>query len=233
MSEKFYQPLYKHHNQMKLLTSFRYDLLYISNFDPNFEFERICLDRLIMISRDLYLLGIKPPATLLDLGCNIGFFSHSFAALGYNVTGLDNNIAQEVQGFSKVKPLDFANELKLRYQTKVNFITGDLIDYLNNCPKYDTVLFLNILHHFFQGYASQGVKSLNIESIQELLTLLSDKTNKVLYFEINEEFAKDYGWRREDIPDLVILNSKFKSVTAVGMTVGAGGDFRNVYRCEK
>lgn len=233
LKEKFYQPVYKNNTTFQFITSYRFDMITESDFAEEYDYERVCLDRFMMMARDLYLFGPKHGATVLDLGCNIGFFCHSFQALGYKATGVENNIAQEVLEFSKRKPLDFAKELSERYKFHPTFIDADLIDTLKTCKATDVMLFLNILHHFFRGYASQGNVSLQIETVTELLKLVCSKVNRVMYMEINEHFAEEFGWGRQDIVHLVLECTDFKEMKPIGMTVGAGGDCRYVYRCEK
>lgn len=233
LKEKFYQPIYKNNSAFDIIASYRFDLLSESDFIDEYDYERICYDRFILMARDLWIGKINPPASILDLGCNIGFFCHSFQSLGYETIGVENNIAQEVLGFSKQKPLDLAKQLSQRYNLFPQFIDDDLIATLKRIEKVDVILFLNILHHFFKGYASQGSQSLKIDTVTDLLQLLCSKVNHIMYMEINEVFSEEFGWGRNDLIHLVLECTDFIAMTPIGMTVGAGGDCRYVYRCEK
>ncbi|WP_028595313.1 class I SAM-dependent methyltransferase [Paenibacillus assamensis] len=231
--EMFYQPIYASKKVFNLIRSRRFDLISQSDFKSAYGYERTCLDRLIIFSRDLFLIGLQPNSTILDLGCNIGFFSHSLQAMGYKVTGVENNIAYDVLGFSKEKPLDTARRLSEEYKVYPEFFTEDIVDYLQKSVKYDVVLCLNIIHHFFKGYASQGKVAIETEDLQSFLKLLSDTTLKVMYLEYNEEFSESFGWGRDQIEHLILSSTDFREIKKVGITVGAGGDCRYVYRCEK
>ncbi len=101
---------------------------------------RCCYNRLGMIlDRFRDLQG----AHVLDIGCNVGFYSFSLARRGAQVEGID------------VRPeyIDIAGDVARIYRTPVEFIRGSATGYLlNGSPRaYDLVLCFSTLQWVIDG----------------------------------------------------------------------------------
>ena len=108
---------------------------------------------------------------VLDVGCNIGFFSLSLKERGFFVYGVDENkfdltIADTV-GRSIKKGKFFSVNM---------FIDEKTVEYL---PSADICLCLSIWHHW--------VKQHGLKNATTILKSLYKKTNKVLFFETAEK----------------------------------------------
>lgn len=105
--------------------------------------------------------------SVLDIGCNTGFFCIQLASLGYCVTGLDGSITQYLF------LVNVKNVLRLN-----NLLVGNMFvdpDIIKKLPNYDMVLLLNVFRHWSEAYGKLNAL--------EMLSKIYEKTNKVLFFE--------------------------------------------------
>jgi len=228
---KTYQPIYKDGRLFECIKRGEFSLLPSMIYDSCYEYERVCFDRILLIINDLINLGIYE-GKVLDLGCNIGLFSHSMASRGYQVVGVDNNAAPDVQGYYPEPCLSMANKLSDVYNVYPHFVEADIMDYVMNVEEHFNVIFLlNIVHHFFNGYAKSGQGKRDLEHIFIFLKELLKKT-EILYFEGPENEGIPYYSEGIEFPEWFKNVGGNISVTSIGMTCGANGRLRNVYRIQ-
>lgn len=198
-----------------------------------YPFERVGYDRLLAILMDLRRLRIMPPARVLDVGCSSGLFALGLAAAGYHVTGIDSNIAADVQGFYPEKPLHIANRLKADLpHAEVEFIQGDVADVLTGeTACYDVCLLLSVVHQWFAGYALTGVGAKPVEEIEQLLRRLVARIGSVLYYEGPEDDEAAQHMQLT-LPHWFAEADLAKRITPIAVSVAANGDVRTLYRIE-
>ncbi len=125
-------------------------------------------------------LGEEPESSVLDLGCNEGYFALRLASEGYWVTGIDADA-----GYLRV-----AKFLQQRYLVnRASFyqLTANKEDLLS-LPTFDVVIFMSV----FQKWCSQY----EFGEAFDMLRVLWQKTNRIMFFEMpdsleSEEFFKD------------------------------------------
>jgi len=83
-------------------------------------------------------LGLHPPATLLEAGCQAGRLVVPFAKRGFEVTGIDTS------GFA----LRRAKEHARKAGVEATFVRGDLVDFLARSPdrQYDMVVCAEVVY---------------------------------------------------------------------------------------
>jgi SAM-dependent methyltransferase len=120
-------------------------------------------------------LGERPQASVLDLGCNEGYFSLRLASEGFWVTGIDGgsnyvNVAKFLQQRFSVNGASFY-ELLADKET------------ITRLPTFDVVLFLSVFQKwcFQYGFPEAG----------EMLSQLWDRTNRVMFFEMSDSLESE------------------------------------------
>ena len=108
----------------------------------------------------------REPMSVLDIGCNIGFYSIKLAELGHFVTGIDTRIytlfafyAQQALG---IKKLSFHDLVLTPKNIKI-------------LPSYDCILLLSVFHHWCVSFGKE-------QAIQ-MLDIVYKRTKKILFFE--------------------------------------------------
>jgi len=131
------------------------------------------------------ILGAGTGASVLDLGCNEGYFSLRLASEGFWVTGIDPdpfviNVAKFLQQKYSVNTASF-NQVMADAET------------LKSLPRYDMVLFLSV----FQKWCGQH----GFDEAREMLSALWGKTDRVMFFEMPDslETVEDF---REALPEM-------------------------------
>lgn len=197
-------------------------------------YERVGLDRLIAIANDLVALNIRPPARVLDLGCNTGFFSIALGLMGYDVVGVDNNIAAHTQGWYPHPPLEAAARAKdqLRLAT-VMFVQADVAEYVAQpALLFDATLLLSVVHQWFEGYASTPEGRKPIEQIASTLRRVAGVTRHCVYYE-GPEHETDAGKMALPLPAWFLLDGQFETMLPICASPSAFGDLRTVYRLSR
>lgn len=109
--------------------------------------------------------------SMMDIGCNVGFFTMKFAEMGFFSLGIDGDseniyVASLARQTGKVEHAAFMN----------CFITPENI---KDLPEVDVITFFSVWHHWIGLYG--------LEHAREMLTVLWSKTNHKLYFEGGED----------------------------------------------
>ncbi len=194
-------------------------------------YERVGFDRLVAIASDLDLLSVRS-ARVLDVGCNSGLFTLGLASLGHQTTGVESNIAADVQGFYPGKILDLAEQSRAGTQvTGATLVEGDVESFLEQTSgRWDVCLLLSVVHQWSAGYASTGEGAKARLRVETLLRKLVARVSSLIYFE-GPDLAPG--------PDAVPLPSWFLDeglvarCTVIGQSPAANGDLRTLFRLER
>ena len=147
--------------------------------------------------------------SVLDVGCNTGFFSIEMAKRGNFCVGVD----------TAGKQLMVANAIKDLYQLDGVTFTRMKIDPENvsSLPHFDTTFCLSIFHHWALQYGAAGAIS--------IMKTLADRTNGMLIFETaqtdncSEKYRKalpDMGTEPKKWLEEFILDLGFNEVVSLG-----------------
>jgi cyclopropane fatty-acyl-phospholipid synthase-like methyltransferase len=151
-----------------------------------------------------------PPKTLLDLGCNRGFFVLNAAANGIFSLGVDHDRFEIIYAKSSAEIYSVNNALFIH--DEINKI---LIDGL---PSFEMVVCASIFHHWVRIYGK--------ESAFSMMQSIANKTDKYLVFETgqnNETQTRFYkylefmGESYEDWVEEFLLGLGFQEVKRIGM----------------
>lgn len=142
---------------------------------------RACEDRLALITADMG----APPATVIDIGCQIGFFSFDLAKRGFLVRGIDSN-SRNIRVARLLSTLPGASRPVFTCLELAPNTTSLL-------QPADYVLCLAVFHHiiYYQG----------LSVAKELISDLRSKTLQRLYFEIGQSNEPIEPWARY-LPDM-------------------------------
>lgn len=194
------------------------------------QFERIGLDRLLLIMDDIRRrYGRTNGFSLLDVGCNNGFFSKGFAAFGNKVDSIDNYIINIQNLYS---PFTLRNE---QQEEPVCYEAIDIRDYLQNYSHktWDFVFLLSVAHQWEFGYAHSGEGKFSEKEIRETLQRILSRTNKAIYYECPYDepgFEFNYGTK---FIYKYLDNLLDYSIKHVNFTTGSNGYMRRLLRIER
>ncbi|MGQ7884793.1 hypothetical protein [Paenibacillus sp. WC2504] len=192
--------------------------------------ERFTFDRSIVISQFLLDKGLKRPS-VLDLGSSGGVFALTFKIiLDAHVTAIDDDRYILIQGETESSSIKMMkNRLKRLNIQGIIPINTSIEEYIGNLPPiplYDSVLLLNILHHFYTGYGQgSSYGQMDFEETSQLLRKIGAITSKYLFFEINSSVIKDYEQYLTDI--MYICN--FRKLEYVTRSVATDGSLRAIW----
>ncbi|MFA5100766.1 MAG: DUF1698 domain-containing protein [Candidatus Omnitrophota bacterium] len=134
---------------------------------------RNCLDRWTVIGP---MLG-NDNGSVLDIGCNLGFFSFKAAESGRLAIGVDHNHFN----------IHFCRAIS--YVNRVDgsvFVNKNLdLDTLRNLPKFDVIFNFSVFHHW--------VKSYNSETAQDMMRVLAKKCDR-MFFETGQPNETGAKW---------------------------------------
>lgn len=148
--------------------------------------KRKCVDRAELIFDSLKTFGAG--ARILDVGCNLGYFSFYFAQRDYLVTGID----------SDKHHIAVCNGVKRINKLPVQFLTQEFsIDFIDEIPEhaYDVAFIFSELHHIVY---TQG-----IDYVKTLLEKLLDKI-PIVFVELALKDEKTQAPWRVYLPDEAI-----------------------------
>jgi len=133
---------------------------------------RDCYGKFNFMRKHVDTLGIR---SVVDLGCNIGFYPYKFSELGVRSVGVDN----------RKEFITIANILRRRYSCDAEYVYEDINDFLNQCGNFDMVIYLSTHQHV--------VKNRGEVYALYLLRRIFRKTNKILFFETGEQHNPWYS----------------------------------------
>jgi SAM-dependent methyltransferase len=124
------------------------------------------------------------PASVLDIGCNMGFYVVEAAKLGYTAAGLDKPIfAAALATISRSLTLD--NVIPIRCRISPETIAG--------LPSFDCVIMLQVFHHLCYAHGEeQGLA---------MLRQLYDKAGTRFIFETEASYRTSERFRSQ-MPDM-------------------------------
>lgn len=195
----------------------------------NLEFERVGLDRVVTILKDIYENYYRTDKfKFLDIGCNNGMIAFVLACMGNRATGVDNFAIDTQQVYEKLKFLNQENS------SNTNFINKDISDFLkDNNEQFDFTLLLSVTHQWEFGYAHSGEMKKDNEEIKKIIDNIINITNKAIYYEcpVNEPgFEVNYGIKF--LYKYLDKKSNVK-ITKIANTTASNGYIRELYRIEK
>lgn len=191
--------------------------------------ERGCIDRIAIISED-----IKEPGSLLDIGANIGFISHSMASLGNKVTAVENDVHVNVKKFINKSSIETGKSLNKKYGLDVEFVNADFIKYLKEANRsWDYTLFLSVFHHLFIGYGYSENNKFSPADTVAVLQLIASRTDKVMYFEMDENVGEEFGWGKADVAKNLLMYTDFDQIDKLTESKDGWKTPRSVYRCSR
>ncbi len=121
---------------------------------------------------------IKGSSSVLDIGCNVGYFVFKAEEKGCFSCGIDSSLRSNL----------ISNYVKMKARfINAYFLLGRIdVDNIDFIPKYDYIIFLSVFHHWCAEYGL-------VES-KKALSKLIQKSNKGFFFEMGqEEMDKQYN----------------------------------------
>ena len=195
-----YQFIYKSITNLPLIKLYQP----VYGADTNKKLTRVCIDRWEAVQCHLP----KKKGSVLDIGCNIGYFSFKFSEEGHFSYGVEHHR----------KNILICSAIKHCTQvTNVSFLRHSVdIDFLEKMPKYETIVNLSVFHHWVKQYGQ--------ERAQKMMAIISDKCD-CLIFETGQSNETGSQWPQilsfmgEDpeawITDFLVQIG-FKNVTNLG-----------------
>ncbi|MBE6356569.1 MAG: class I SAM-dependent methyltransferase [Lentisphaerae bacterium] len=187
--------------------------------DPEFlkqiftnEYERVGIDRALMIAADLLVrTGKCRDYSLLDVGCNTGLIGRAIGALGNTVAGIDN----------------YAVNSQQLYADLINVEKRDLLEYMQNTGTvWDVVLLLSVAHHWETGYAMSGNAMYTKEQINWIFDQLKERTSIGVYMEMP---LNEPGFDPEFTDRFIQEYCGGFEVQEINRTVGTNGFLRRMF----
>ena len=126
----------------------------------------------------------RQPTTLLDIGCNIGLFSHYYSRVrGMICTGVENNKHNDLKGWAHDNNVEVAQMLSKLYRIEhePSFIVDD---YRTLTQDYDMILYLSVWHHHMHNTYEPAVsKSQAMGYLYDVI----DRANMYVAFEHDDK----------------------------------------------
>lgn len=179
--------------------------------------QRECIDRWTVIERELIASESR---TLIDLGCAEGYFVEQAALrCGCLALGVD----------ADVRRLSVAQaSLILNKTERAGFIYASLTpDFIDQLTRYDTVLFLSVLHHVMYEHG--------VDYARDYMRRLKPKIGKFMIFDMGQSNETENAWACL-LPDMgdephswiedFLRSVGFQSVTRLGETDAYQGSVR-------
>jgi len=194
-------------------------------------YERAGVDRALAIACDLARLEAPLRSRILDVGCSNGLVAQLLAQIGYQVTGIDNDIVVERQDWHDRERLVSLRAAASRGSCKL--LTIDLSGFLESSGEtFEAALLLSVLHHWVpsSGGDSGG------PALERMLAKLCSRLSSWLYVEtpIGDEQAE-----APPDPAGIFLYPKYfveaglaADIQLVASTIATNGKPRRLYRID-
>lgn len=145
-------------------------------FEPNaINDPRACNARFKAV--DAVLVDLKRPS-VLDVGCNQGYFTFRFAEKGGICIGIDNDRAELMAARARAKVHKVRNVAFLEMTLDKECTQG--------LPVSDVVVCLSIFHHWVRHYGQDGA--------EEMLGMIAAKAGKALVFDSGQPEETSTSW---------------------------------------
>jgi SAM-dependent methyltransferase len=223
-----YQPLLKDgHALMRLSSSV--DVRLDGPSDMMLPSERLCADRARLLRDDMRsTIGELSGATLLDIGCNVGFFCHFFSSLGMRTVGIDNSQHNRHLRLSLSNSVRTARHMNRRYGLSCKFIEEDARKWMKHQTElFDVTLLLSVLHHFFLGYPMGEYEHDPMVEAKRFIEDITRMTRKVLYLEYEDG---ESSVSVDELMDFLRSQKLFRNVNIIGHSDDLN---RPMIRCTK
>jgi len=138
-------------------------------------------------------LGDQVMVSVLDIGCNEGYFSLRLAAEGFWVTGIDGS--PDYIGIANFLQLKFAVNKLAFYELTIDK------DILNQLPTYEITIFMSV----FQKWCSQY----GYDASLDMLKSVWSKTNRIMFFEMPDSLESVDIFKKV-LPDMGETKDKCK-----------------------
>jgi len=121
------------------------------------------------------------PKSLIDLGCNQGFFVLKSAAEGSFSVGVDHDWFEII----------WAKAISEKHNTKqALFMNAEInTEFVSSMPSFDMVVCTSIFHHWVRIYGK--------DEAFKMMKLIASKTNKYLVFETGQHDEVATRWYKE------------------------------------
>ena len=187
--------------------------------------ERLCVDRYLRILNAMESRGLYD-CSLLDIGCSSGYFSYLFAVSACRqLAAVDDSRASSF-GYANdafLGPLRKAcDESGLQH---VEIVDAPIERFLDKQKgrRWDVVLCLSVLHHFYTGYGDDPTKGrMTAEELRSLFRCIGSATGTVLYLEV------DHGRVPGDFLAKFCEASGLAHCRVIGSSCSAVGETRNL-----
>lgn len=124
------------------------------------------------------------PLSVLDIGCNTGYYSVNLAEMGHFVTALDNSFFALIVFYAK-------EALKLNNLSSCSMRLDP--DNVYSLPRYDCVLLLSVFHHWCLEYGQNKALS--------MLDAVYDRADRMLIFETGQTDSASSKYKNA-LPDM-------------------------------
>lgn len=129
-------------------------------------YSQYCVEGITDQEEKVFNRFLKPPLSILVLGCGSGRETFYLAQKGYQVTGLD----------SSKKMLDEAQKHKKRLGLKVNFVEGNFIHLSPNLGQFDCVFFSENIYSLIPS------QTLRLQTLKNAAKLLKQPNGFLLVY---------------------------------------------------
>ncbi len=158
--------------------------IYSNNYKFRFKTDKDLLD-------DIKL--IKPPASILDMGCGDNGSIFELAKRGYDVTGIDisKTLIKNLKNYARNKKI------------KINLICKDIEKY-NFTKKYDIIIMMGILHFIPKSKINEFLRKVKSHTTKNGINIIfafregdisQDNTSEGHYFKEKELFQIYKNWK--------------------------------------
>jgi len=151
----------------------------------------------------------ETPKSVIDLGCNRGFFVLKTAAEGSISIGVDHDWFEIIYARALAEKNNTSNALFMNAEINSSFI--------DKLPSFDMVVCTSIFHHWVRIYGK--------EEAFDMMRLIALKTNKYLVFEtgqyneISTSWYKELGFMGDNYEEWIVnflSKTGFKEVKPIG-----------------
>lgn len=158
--------------------------IYSNNYKFRFKTDKDLLD-------DIKL--IKPPASILDMGCGDNGSIFELAKRGYDVTGIDisKTLIKNLKNYARNKKI------------KINLICKDIEKY-NFTKKYDIIIMMGILHFIPKSKINEFLRKVKSHTTKNGINIIfafregdisQDNTSEGYYFKDKELLTIYKNWK--------------------------------------